>query len=64
MINASEAREDDEDFQNPVDLMFERLEQKDPDHFAVKQYAKYKLAAGVIELRRTLNHYLSEKCFA
>ena len=46
MINASEAREDDEDFQNPVDLMFERLEQKDPDHFAVKQYAKYKLAAG------------------
>ncbi len=46
MINASEAREDDEDFQNPVDLMFERLEAKDPDHFAVKQYAKYKLAAG------------------
>ena len=40
MINASEAREDDEDFQNPVDLMFERLEQKDPDHVAVKQYAK------------------------
>lgn len=46
MINASEAREDDEDFQNPVDLMFERLEQKDPEHFAVKQYKKYKLAAG------------------
>ena len=46
MINASEAREDDEDFQNPVDLMFERLAAKDPDHFAVKQYAKYKLAAG------------------
>ena len=46
MINASEAREDDEDFQNPVDLMFERLEEKDPEHFAVKQYAKYKLAAG------------------
>ena len=46
MINASEAREDDEDFQNPVDLMFERLAEKDPDHFAVKQYAKYKLAAG------------------
>ena len=34
MINASEAREDDPDFQSPVDLMFERLEQKDPDHFA------------------------------
>lgn len=46
MINASEAREDDEDFQNPVDLMFERLEEKDLEHFAVKQYRKYKLAAG------------------
>lgn len=46
MINAAEAREDDEDFQNPVDLMFERLEEKDPEHFAVKQYKKYKLAAG------------------
>ena len=48
MINASEAREDDEDFKNPVDLMFERLEEKDPEHFAVKQYKKYKLAAGDI----------------
>ena len=46
MINASEAREDDEDFQNPVDLIFERLEEKKPEHFAVKQYKKYKLAAG------------------
>ncbi len=46
MINASEAREDDEDFKNPVDLMFERLEEKDPEHFAVKQYKKYKLAAA------------------
>ena len=46
MINASEAREDDEDFKNPVDLMFERLEEKNPEHFAVKQYKKYKLAAG------------------
>ena len=46
MINASEAREDDPDFQSPVDLMFERLEQKDPDHFALRQYKKYKLAAG------------------
>ena len=42
----SEAREDDEEFQSPVDLMFERLEEKDPEHFAVKQYKKYKLAAG------------------
>ncbi len=46
MINAMEVREDDEEFKNPVDLMFEELEQKDPDHFAVRQYAKYKLAAG------------------
>ena len=46
MINASEAREDDPDFQSPVDLMFERLEQKDPDHFAVRQYKKFLLSAG------------------
>lgn len=46
MINASEAREDDEGFQSPVDLMFSRLEEKEPDHFAIKQYKKYKLAAG------------------
>ena len=45
-INASEVREDDEDFQNPVDLMFEALEKKQPEHFAVRQYRKYKLAAG------------------
>ena len=55
MINASEAREDDEDFKNPVDLMFERLEEKDPEHFAVKQYKKYKLAAGAVCFRRLLN---------
>ena len=46
MINVSEAREDDENFKNPVDLMFDELEQKDPNHFAVRQYKKYKLAAG------------------
>ncbi|GLB30939.1 hypothetical protein LAD12857_28620 [Lacrimispora amygdalina] len=45
-INASEVREDDENFKNPVDRLFEQLEKKDPDHFAVRQYAKYKLAAG------------------
>ena len=45
-INASEVREDDEDFKNNVDLMFNRLEEKDPQHFAVRQYKKYKLAAG------------------
>ena len=55
MINASEAREDDEEFQSPVDLMFSRLEEKEPDHFAVKQYKKYKLAAGVVSLKRLLN---------
>ena len=48
MINASEAREDDEEFKNPVDLMFDELEEREPDHFAVKQYKKYKLAAGVV----------------
>ena len=46
MINASEAREDDPEFQSPVDLMFERLEEKDPEHFAVKQYKKFLLSAG------------------
>lgn len=45
-INASEVREDDEDFKNPVDLMFDALEAKNPNHFAVRQYKKYKLAAG------------------
>ena len=64
MINAMEVREDDEEFKNPVDMMFDELAAKEPEHFAVRQYAKYKLAAGVIELRRTLHHYLSEKCFA
>ncbi len=46
MIDASEAREDDEEFKNPVDILFERLEAKKPEHFAVRQYKKYKLAAG------------------
>ena len=46
LINASEAKEDDEDYQSPVDLLFADLEAKDPDHFAVKQYKKFKMAAG------------------
>ena len=46
MINAMEVREDDEDFKNPVDLMFEALEEREPEHFAVRQYKKFKLAAG------------------
>ena len=56
-LNAMEVREDDEEFQNPVDLMFEALEKKKPNHFAVRQYKKYKLAAGVISLKRLLNHH-------
>jgi len=46
MINAMEVREDDEEFKNPVDLMFDELAERDPDHFAVRQYLKFKLAAG------------------
>lgn len=47
-INAMEVREDDEEFKNPVDLMFEELAEREPNHFAVRQYAKYRLAAGDI----------------
>ena len=46
LIDASESREDDENFKNAVDLLFDELEEKDPNHFAVRQYKKYKLAAG------------------
>ena len=46
MINSMEVREDDEEFKNAVDLMFDELKERDPNHFAVRQYAKYKLAAG------------------
>ena len=46
MLNASEVREEDETYKNAVDLLFEKLEKKDPGHFAVRQYKKYKLAAG------------------
>ena len=48
LVDASEAREDDENFKTAVDLLFEELEQKNPNHFAVRQYKKYKLAAGDI----------------
>ena len=50
-----EVREDDEEFKNPVDMMFDELAEQNPDHFAVRQYAKYKLAAGVVSLKRLLN---------
>ena len=54
-INAMEVREDDEEFKNPVDLMFDALETEKPNHFAVRQYKKYKLAAGVVCSKRLLN---------
>ena len=54
-INAMEVREDDEEFKNPVDLMFDALESGKPNHFAVRQYKKYKLAAGVVCSKRLLN---------
>lgn len=54
-INAMEVREDDEEFKNPVDLMFDALEAEKPNHFSVRQYKKYKLAAGVVCSKRLLN---------
>ena len=56
MLNAAEVREDDENFKNAVDLMFEQLESRDPDHFAVRQYKKYKMAAGVVCSKQLTNH--------
>ena len=50
-----EVREDDEEFENDVDILFKELKAKDPNHFAVRQYAKYKLAAGAVCFRRLLN---------
>ena len=60
MINAMEVREDDESFKNAVDLLFDALEQKDPDHFALRQYKKYKLAAGVVCFKRLIHHDMSK----
>ena len=57
MINSMEVREDDETFKNAVDYMFDGLERRSPQHFAVRQYKKYKLASGVISLKRLLNHH-------
>ena len=56
MLNASEVREDDENFRNAVDLMFEQLESRNPEHFAVRQYKKYKMAAGVVCSKQLTNH--------
>ncbi len=55
MINACECREDDENFKSAVDLLFEQLEQRDPNHFAVRQYKKFKMAAGDICSKRLVN---------
>ena len=55
LLNESETREDDENYKNPVDMLFDELEKKNPEHFAVRQYKKYKLAAGVVSLKRLLN---------
>ena len=60
-INAMEVREDDETFENNVDLAFKELEEKNPEHFAVRQYKKYKQATGVIKCKRLLNQVRSRK---
>ena len=59
MLNKMDAREDDEDYQNEIDLKFEALAKKKPEHFAVRQYAKFKMAAGVISYKR----HLKERMF-
>ena len=59
-INASETREEDEEFKNAVDELFEELEADNPEHFAVRQYRKYKLAAGVVCFRRLLNQSIGK----
>ena len=59
-INASETREDDETFKNAVDMLFEELEKTEPEHFAVRQYKKYKLAAGVVCFKRLIHHDMSK----
>lgn len=60
LINAMEVREDDEEYKNPVDKLFDELEEKDPNHFAVRQYKKYRLAAGVVCFRRLLNQSIGK----
>ena len=58
MINSMEVREDDETFKNAVDYMFDGLEKRSPQHFAVRQYKKYKLASGVVCFKRLLNQLI------
>ena len=61
MIGSMQTREDNEDFRNPIDLMFEDLEREKPDCFAVRQYKKIKLAAGVISYKRHLKDHLIDQ---
>ena len=56
LLNESETREEDETYQNPVDMMFQELEERDPQHFAVRQYKKYKMAAGVTDFDKVMLH--------
>ena len=60
LLNESETREEDETYQNPVDMLFEELEAKEPQHFAVRQYKKYKMAAGVVCFKRLIHHDMSK----
>lgn len=60
LLNESETREEDETYQNPVDMMFQELEERDPQHFAVRQYKKYKMAAGVVCFKRLIHHDMSK----
>ena len=60
MINSMEVREDDETFKNAVDYMFDGLERRSPQHFAVRQYKKYKLASGVVCFKRLIHHDMSK----
>lgn len=57
MLNSMEVREDDEDYMNPVDILFANLKKKNPNHFAVRQYSKFKLAAGVVSSKRSFNSH-------
>ena len=60
LINACEAREDDETYKSPVDILFDELAQAQPEHFAVKQYVKFKMAAGVVCSKRLLNRLIKK----
>ena len=60
LLNACEAREDDETYKSPVDILFDDLAKKQPEHFAVKQYVKFKMAAGVVCFKRLIHHDMSK----